>query len=181
MDSQHHTTTSRLVLAGLIAGTLDIGAACLINRLGPLVILQAIASGLIGKASFAGGVHTALLGLLLQWAMAILIAALYLLATTRLPTLRTHWRLTGLIAGVTTFLVMNYVVVPLSAAPFRPLLSLHGLLTAFTPYEFVANLIAMMLFGLIIAFLVRDTADPRVVGRATPQRTAIPKGQRPVR
>jgi hypothetical protein len=55
---------------------------------------------------------------------------------------------------------MNYLVVPLSAAPFRPHFALHPLLTAFTPYKLVANLLAMILFGLIIAFSTRNAADP---------------------
>jgi hypothetical protein len=60
---------------------------------------------------------------------------------------------------VVIFVVMNYVVVPLSAAPFRPRLDFHELLTAFTPYKFVANLLAMILFGLIIAFLMRNSVQ----------------------
>jgi hypothetical protein len=51
---------------------------------------------------------------------------------------------------------MNYLVVPLSAAPFRPHFGLHELLTAFTPYKFIANLLAMLLFGLIVAFSARN-------------------------
>jgi hypothetical protein len=39
----------RVLWAGLIAGTIDIGAACLISRQGPEVILHNIASHLIGN------------------------------------------------------------------------------------------------------------------------------------
>lgn len=143
------------VLAGLVAGTIDIGSASLINTLSPVVILHAIASGLIGEAAFRGGAATALLGLLLQWGMSILIAAIYVAAISLRPRMRGRWVVSGVLAGIVIFLVMNYVVVPLSAAPFRPHLNLHGLLTAFSPYKFLANLLAMILFGLIIAFFVR--------------------------
>ena len=159
MSTAKHLAPSTILLAGLISGTIDIGSASLISGLSPVVILHAIASGLIGKVSFGGGAATALLGLLLQWAMAILIAAIYMAATAPLPGMRRRWRLTGVIAGVVIFLVMNYVVVPFSAAPFRPQFNLHGLLTAFTLYRFIGNLLAMVLFGLIIAFFARNTAD----------------------
>ena len=150
-----HPLLAAVFWGGLIAGTIDIFSASVINGLSPVVILHAIASGLIGKTSFEGGVPTAILGLVLQWAMSILIAAIYVAGTAALPGMRRRWGETGVLAGVVTFLVMNYVVVPLSAAPFKPPLTLEGLLTVFTPYKFTANLIAMILFGLIIAFLAR--------------------------
>jgi len=61
---------------------------------------------------------------------------------------------------------------PLSAAPFRPRFGLQQLLTAFTPYKFVANLLAMILFGLIVAFSVRNVPDAakthrRVIARSS--------------
>lgn len=148
-------TASAIVVAGLIAGTLDIGAACLINALHPAVILHAIASGLIGQQAFTGGVPSALLGLALQWAMSMLIAAIYVAVTAARPARRRQWVSTGIIAGIVIFAVMNYLVVPLSAAPFRPPLTVHGLLTAFTAGKLIANLLAMILFGLIIGYCAR--------------------------
>ena len=153
------STTATVVLSGVIAGTIDIGAASLISALSPMVILRAVASGLLGKAAFAGGPLTALLGLLLQWGMSIVIAATYLVVTARWPGMRRRWRITGVLAGVGIFIVMNYLVLPLSAAPFRPHFGLHQLLTAFSPYKFTANLLAMILFGLIIGFSVRNIPD----------------------
>ena len=147
-----------IVLGGLIAGTIDIGSACVINSLSPLVILQAIASGLVGKVAFTGGAAIALLGLTLQWAMSMVIAAIYLAATAARPAWRRRWISTGCIAGVVIFAVMNYLVVPLSAAPFRPPLTLHGLLTAFSAGKLFANLAAMMLFGLIVSRVTASSA-----------------------
>jgi hypothetical protein len=159
MRNQIRGTMGTVLAAGIIAGTIDIGAASLINGLSPMVILPAVASGILGKDAFTGGTVTALLGLLVQWGISILIAAIYLMVTAPWPGMRRRWRLTGVLAGVAIFMVMNYLVVPLSAAPFRPHFSLHQLLTAFTPYKFVANLLAMILFGLIIAFSTRDVPD----------------------
>jgi len=151
-----HHTMGIVFAAGLVAGTIDIGAASLINRLSPVVILQAVASGLLGRGAFGGGAAAASVGLLVQWGISILIAAIYLMVTTPWPGMRRSWRLTGVLAGVVIFVIMNYLVVPLSAAPFRPHFGLHQLLTAFTPYKFVANLLAMILFGLIVAFSARN-------------------------
>jgi uncharacterized membrane protein YagU involved in acid resistance len=140
-----------IVTAGLVAGTIDIGAACLINMLGPIVILHAIASGVLGKPSYSGGLHTALLGLVLQWAMSIVIAAIYIAASKTIPLLARRWLSSGLAYGVAIFVVMSFVVVPLSNAwPKGPVP---------TPEKIVANLLAMLLFGVIVARFARATAD----------------------
>ena len=159
MQTGKHAVLKAILLAGFIGGTIDVGSAALISGYSPVVILHAIASGLIGKDSFSGGAATAVLGLLLQWVMAILIAAIYALATSALPGTRRRWIPMGILAGVITFFVMNYLVVPFSAAPFKPAFTLDALLKVFTPLKFVGNLLAMILFGLIIGFFAKDTAS----------------------
>ena len=144
-------TGRAMLCGGLVAGTIDIGAAALINRVSPVVILHAIASGVLGKASFAMGASAAWLGLGLQWAMSLLIAAIFVAAATRMAWLRRHWALAGLAYGVPVYVVMNHVVVPLSAAPFR---------APATPSLIVMNLLAMLLFGLIVAFFARKAVRP---------------------
>jgi hypothetical protein len=138
----------RMVLAGLVAGTLDIGAACLINHVGPIIICQAIARGILGKASFEEGLASAAFGLVLQWLMSVLIAACCFFAARRLPPpLKGHWVGTGLFFGVVIFLAMNYLVVPLSAVGHRPHFDTRGV---------IENLIAMLVFGLILSFYARE-------------------------
>ena len=148
-------TASVIVIAGLLAGTIDLGAACLINSAHPVVILHAIASGLIGRSARTGGMSTAALGLVLQWAMSMLIAAIYLGVMASHPERRRRWVSSGILAGIVIFAVMNYLVVPLSAAPFRPPLTVHGLTHAFGATKLVENLLAMILFGLIIGYCAR--------------------------
>ena len=133
-----------ILIAGLTAGTIDIGAACLINSLPPVTILQAIASGVLGQASFSNGAPAAALGLLLQWAMSCLIAAIYVIAAQKLARLRRSWVAAGVAYGIVVFVVMSYVVMPLSAVGRSP---------SFTAEAFAGNLLAMVLFGLIIASL----------------------------
>jgi uncharacterized membrane protein YagU involved in acid resistance len=86
-----------------------------------------------------------LLGLVLQWAMSLLIAAIFVLAAQRLAWMCRRWVAAGLAYGVVVFVVMEYVVVPLSAAN-NP----H-----FTPVSLLENVLAMLLYGLIIAFFAR--------------------------
>lgn len=136
-----------ILTGGLIASTLDIGSASLINWLSPITILHAIASGVLGQASFTDGAASAVLGLGLQWFMGLLIAAVFVLTAWKFTALRRHWVVAGIAYGVVIFFVMNDVVVPLSAAPFRA----HH----FSAQKFIENLLAMILFGLIVAFCAR--------------------------
>jgi hypothetical protein len=85
---------------------------------------------LLGKASFRGGTATAPLGLVLQWGMSIVIAAIYVAVTAARPAMRRRWLASGVATGVVIFLAVNYLVVPLSAAPFRPRFTLQGFATA---------------------------------------------------
>lgn len=136
-----------VLLGGLVAGTLDIGAACLINKHNALIILQAIASGVLGRAAFRDGPPAAALGLLLQWAMSVLIAAIFAVAADRLAILKRRWLVSGLAYGVVIFFVMNFIVVPLSAAPFAPKFNLA---------KSLEDMLAMLLFGFVIAFFARQ-------------------------
>jgi len=131
------------VYAGLIAGTVDIAAASLINTANPLIILLAIASGLLGKAAFHGGGGVMLLGLVLQWAMSIIIAGIFTIAAARAPGLARRWVLNGALYGVVVYIVMNFVVVPLSAASHK---------SRFSAVPFAENLLAMLVFGWIVAY-----------------------------
>ena len=79
----------------------------------------------------------------------MLIAAVYVIASRVALPLAHRWILGGLGYGVVIFFVMNYVVVPLSAWKRVP----H-----FSPWTFTENMIAMLLFGLIVAFFARRPA-----------------------
>jgi len=138
-----------ILLGGIVAGTIDIGAACLITGRSVVFILHTIAGGLLAKAAYSGGTRTALLGLALQELMGVIIAAIYVAASRRMPLLRRRWIAGGLAYGVVIFFVMNYVVVPLSAWKHVP----H-----FTAAKFLANMAAMLLFGLIVAYFGRRSS-----------------------
>ena len=71
MQKKDRGILGAILLGGVIAATIDIGAACVISGRSPGYILQAIAGGVLAKASFAGGLPTMMLGAVLQEAMGI--------------------------------------------------------------------------------------------------------------
>lgn len=111
------TLARATLLATLAAGTLDIGAAILLNLgVGPRVVLQSVAGGWLGRATYQGGWPTALLGLASHFGIMLGIAAIYMALAARLPALRSRWLAAGVLWGVAVWLVMSQVVVPLSAS-----------------------------------------------------------------
>jgi hypothetical protein len=146
-----------ILIGGLVAGTLDIEAAALINRVSPVLIAHYIATGVMGREALSTGPPAAYLGVLLQWAMSVAIAAIYWFVTARMPGLRERWWLGGLFAGVVIFLVMNFVVMPFSAAP----VTLHEVIARFRPVKAAENLVAMFVFGLIVAYCAKAADGPR--------------------
>lgn len=109
-----------VLLGGLVAGTFDISYACTfwaIKRgIHPTRVFQSVASGLLGDASFTGGARTAALGLVLHYFIAMSMAVTYwLFARKWLDLWRKPW-VYGPLYGVLLYGIMNYIVVPLSAA-----------------------------------------------------------------
>ena len=113
-------STARALLYGtLVVGTLDLADAFVFFGLRgarPIRILQSIASGLLGRAAFSGGSGTAFLGAVLHFFIAFLIVATFFVASRYISILRRAPVWSGLMYGVVVYLVMNFVVLPLSAA-----------------------------------------------------------------
>lgn len=125
------TSTSRgatpfiVVVAGaLLAATLDITYACVFwaakSSVAPSRILQSVAAGLLGSASFQNGAPAAALGFVLHYLMMFLMAFAYYVAARRWPLLQARALLCGGIYGLLLYGVMTYVVVPLSRASTGP-------------------------------------------------------------
>jgi hypothetical protein len=114
----------RAILAGgLIGGACDItfaGIAFWLRGMGPIRLGQSVASGLLGReAALAGGVATGILGLSLHFLMALTMAAFYYFVATRVPLLVKRAVFCGLAYGLGIYLVMNFIVLPLSAIGVR--------------------------------------------------------------
>jgi hypothetical protein len=121
MPAQRLSPAAFVLAGGLVAGTLDIVYACVFWALKAGVpaerIFQSVASGLLGEASFDGGWSTAILGLGLHFFIATSMSVTYYLVAVRWAPLRQRPVLYGSCYGVLLYLIMNYVVLPLSAAP----------------------------------------------------------------
>jgi hypothetical protein len=108
----------------LLAGTFAVGVLDLLDAVvffglrgvEPIRIFQGIASGLLGRAAFSGGRAAAALGIALHFFIAFAIVLVFHLAAKRLPVLTRAPFWSGILYGVAVYLVMNRVVLPLSAA-----------------------------------------------------------------
>jgi hypothetical protein len=123
-----------IVLGGFTVGVLDgLDAVVFFGLRGvpPPRIFQGIASGLLGAWAFQGGAWAAGLGVILHFFIANSIVAVACLAARRYPALVQRPGLAGPVYGLTVWLVMNFVVIPLSAVasgPLRPAVVINGLL-----------------------------------------------------
>lgn len=139
-----------VLYGGLIAGALDLSAALVSNAIRgiePVRLMQSIASGLLGDTAYAQGTATASLGVLLHFLMMFIICGIYYAASRRLAVLTDRPVVMGVLYGVAVYLVMNFLVLPLSAFP-------HQL--AYTPASFAIGMsIIVVCVGLPIAFVVR--------------------------
>ena len=113
-------STGRAILLGtLTVGILDAADALIFFGLRgarPIRIFQSIAAGLLGRPAFSGGLATAALGVALHFFIACAIVTVAVIAARRMPLLPRSPVLAGLIYGVGVYVVMNYVVLPLSNA-----------------------------------------------------------------
>ena len=109
-------------------------------------LVQNIASGLLGKRSFEGGTQTVALGLLLHYLMMAMMVGAFYVASTRMPALNERPWQSGLLYGAVLFVVMNLIVVPLSAAPKAPIV----------PSWIAASIVVHLLIGVAIAHGARS-------------------------
>ena len=142
-----------IFLGGLIAGTLDLTAACVYSWLrssvSPIRVFQFIASGVLGTDSFTGGAKTAVLGVALYFVIATVATAVFYFASRGWFFLIEHPVVAGLLYGIPVYAFMNFVVLPLSQIQQRP-----------QPMSSrIINLVILMLcIGLPIALIVRRFA-----------------------
>lgn len=136
---------------GLIAGTLDLAAACvaawLRSNVTPVRVMQSIASGIFGSDAYTGGAKMAALGVALHFLIATTATALFYFASRKLRFMIEQPVTWGLVYGVLVYVFMNFVVLPLSAFPQRTTPTLTG--------RVIGLLIIMFFIGLPIALIVR--------------------------
>ncbi|MBU8977900.1 MULTISPECIES: DUF1440 domain-containing protein [unclassified Lysobacter] len=110
-------------------------------------VFQTIAVGVLGQASFDGGLRSATLGAVLHVLMATVFVLIYTLVARRNPKLLARPILLGIAYGVVLYVVMNFVVMPLSRVGRSP---------SFAHPDWIAySVLAHMLFGVICVLFAR--------------------------
>lgn len=140
--------TAKILLAGIIVGTLDIIAAMLqfFIKTGkdPLIVLKFVASGVFGPAALKDGADMIVWGFLFHYLIAISFTIFFFWLCSKFPSLLNHRLLTGIGYGIFAWSFMRFVVLPFS-------------LTAKQPFNLTAAIIAasiiVVCIGIPLAFM----------------------------
>jgi uncharacterized membrane protein YagU involved in acid resistance len=111
-----HSLPVFVLWAGTITGSVDLCAALIFaatRGTKPKLVLQAIASALVGPRAFSQGA-TVPLGLAPHYFIAFTVAATYAVVSRYLPVVTEHSVSSGLLYGAAVYLFMAFVVLPLS-------------------------------------------------------------------
>jgi len=129
--------------------TADLLFACaywrVLHGVPPWRIPQNIAAGLLGMRAFAGGGSMVALGVLLHYGIMAAMVGVYHAVARRVTMLIARPWLFGLLYGAVLFIVMNLIVLPLSAAPKTPV----------APDWIASNIAVHVLIGWVIALSAR--------------------------
>jgi hypothetical protein len=145
-----------ILWGGLMAGTLDITAACVSTAVqtgrSPQFVLQSVASGLLGADSYKMGLRSAAFGLAVHFLIAYTWCTVYFIASRKLTVLVKRPVICGMAYGVVVWLFMNGVVLPLTfhRSFFSPLRSV-----------IIGASILMLCIGLPIALVVSRYSNSR--------------------
>jgi len=134
-----------IAIAGFTAGLLDLTQAIVLFG---WTVPVSIAAGLVGRQTArSGGAGIYTLGVLLHFVIAVSFAAAYYFVSRRLRFLAEHWLVCGLFYGMAVELVMDLVVLPLSALHARGPFALTDLILGLAVH--------MVVVGVPIAYCVR--------------------------
>jgi len=116
-------TAEIIVISGCTSAIIDILTTTAIasaQGMPPRRLLQFIASGALGDASFEGGTKTALLGLVCHFIIALSASSAYFAASIAFHSIPHHPVVFGLLFGMAVQIFMSGIVVPLSRTPKVP-------------------------------------------------------------
>lgn len=115
---------------GFLTGTLDALATILSSyKIGPVTIFQFIASGAFGKVAFKGGMPMVWWGVWFHYFIAYSFTAVFYVAYPSFYKFFRNKYLIGLEYGLITWIVMNFIVVPISKIGFHPVKQIWPILT----------------------------------------------------
>jgi len=142
-----------ILLAGLLAGTLDISAALIDYYIttgkGPEGVLKYIASGVFGRTKAFGteGSSMIILGLLFHYIIAMSFTIFFFWLYPRLSILSRNRVVTGILYGLFIWIVMIFIVTRLSNTPHAPISTIKPLKAV------KAILILICMIGLPLSFI----------------------------
>ena len=142
--------------ATLVAGTIDILYAALMSSIfgrGPAAMLRTVASGPFPPA-IEWGAAGSILGLIVHFMLMAIMATYYVIAARNWPTLLARPMQWGTIYGLVTYVVMNWIVVPVRFdVPLPP-----------EPRAILSQLFAhIVLVGIPIALIATKMLRPRAI------------------
>jgi uncharacterized membrane protein YagU involved in acid resistance len=113
-------------------------------------VFQYIASGLIGTQAFQGGWETVLLGVSVHYDVALPWTGVFYAVARKFAIVMRRPVLSGLLYGGVVYLIMNFIMVPLSGVP-------HPLRPITLISRINAVLALLLCIGLTISLLMRRT------------------------
>jgi uncharacterized membrane protein YagU involved in acid resistance len=142
--------------ATLVAGTIDILYAALMSSIfgrGPAAMLRTVASGPFPPATEWGAAGS-ILGLIVHFTLMGIMATYYVIAARNWPTLLARPIQWGTIYGLVTYVIMNWIVVPVRFdVPLPP-----------EPRAILSQLFAhIVLVGIPIALIATKMLRPRAI------------------
>jgi hypothetical protein len=119
-NDPHSGPFTAILWIGLVAGTLDISDNLIFNYfrgISATRVFQYIAAGLIGPRSSQMGMESIALGVAVHFAIALTWTAIFYLSARKIPVLTRRPVICGLLYGGTVYVIMNFVVLPLTRVP----------------------------------------------------------------
>ena len=141
--------------AGLIAGALDIVAACLQaylkNETPPMQVLRGVASGAFDPKTFSSPALLALCGLLIHFFIAISFTFFFFFLAKQIPSLVKYPIPIGIIYGLFVWATMRFIILPyLSRLNPKPIVGQEAIKNAA-----IAAAIIVICVGIPVALLAR--------------------------
>jgi hypothetical protein len=166
-SARQTSATLTILWIGLVAGTLDISYNLIYNafrHVTPAMVFLFIASGLVGvpRAVHMGAAGVAL-GVIIHYCIAMTWTILFYAASRKIAFLWRRPVISGLLYGCVVFVVMNFVVLPLTNIPH-----LKRDLTLFA-WFYIVVLPLLLCIGLTISLLTKKYAPPPEARQTQPR------------
>src|SRR6187401_2475272 len=141
--------------AGLVAGTLDITAACIQAYLKtgttPSQVLKYVASGAVDPKTFSNDTMLAVVGLLVHFIIAILFAFFFFFLAKQIPFLVKYPIPIGILYGVFVWAAMRFIILKyISRLNLKPIVGQEAIKNAA-----IGAAIIVVCVGIPIVFLTR--------------------------